>query len=43
VESYGLADSPEGKEIRDIGPELLKGEVERIAAGYAMYAGWYQK
>ncbi len=36
------AGSP-AKKIRDISPELLKGEVERIAAGYAMYAGWYQK
>jgi gamma-carbonic anhydrase len=31
------------KKIKDISPELLKGEVERIANNYAMYAGWYKK
>jgi gamma-carbonic anhydrase len=36
------AGSP-AKKIKDISPELLKGEVERIAHNYAMYAGWYKK
>jgi len=36
------AGSP-AKKIKDISPELLKGEVERIANSYAMYASWYQK
>jgi gamma-carbonic anhydrase len=31
------------KKIKDISPELLKGEVERIANNYAMYASWYKK
>jgi gamma-carbonic anhydrase len=35
------AGSP-AKKIKDISPELLKGEVERIANNYAMYAGWYK-
>lgn len=28
------------KKVKDINPELLKGEVERIANNYLMYAGW---
>lgn len=36
------AGSP-AKKIKDISPELLKGEVERIANNYAMYASWYKK
>jgi len=35
------AGSP-AKKIKDISPELLKGEVERIANNYAMYASWYK-
>ena len=34
------AGSP-AKKIKDISPELLKGEVQRIANSYAMYASWY--
>jgi carbonic anhydrase/acetyltransferase-like protein (isoleucine patch superfamily) len=29
------------KKVKDISPELIKGEIERIAANYVMYAGWY--
>lgn len=36
------AGSP-AKKIKDISPELLKGEVERIAKSYAMYASWYKE
>jgi gamma-carbonic anhydrase len=36
------AGSP-ARKIKDISPELLKGDVERIANSYAMYASWYQK
>jgi carbonic anhydrase/acetyltransferase-like protein (isoleucine patch superfamily) len=36
------AGSP-AKKIKDISPELLKGEVERIANNYAMYASWYKE
>jgi len=31
------------KKIKDISPELLKGEIQRIADNYLMYASWYQK
>ncbi len=29
------------KKLKDIDPELLSGEVERIRDSYIMYAGWY--
>lgn len=35
------AGSP-AKKIKDISPELLKGEIERIANNYHMYAGWFK-
>ena len=31
------------KKIKQLGEELLKGEVERIVNSYSMYASWYQK
>ncbi|HPR32928.1 MAG TPA: gamma carbonic anhydrase family protein [Prolixibacteraceae bacterium] len=30
------------KKIKEISPELLKGEVERIAQNYSKYASWYK-
>lgn len=30
------------KKIKDISEELLKGEIERIANNYLVYAGWYK-
>jgi carbonic anhydrase/acetyltransferase-like protein (isoleucine patch superfamily) len=30
------------KRIRDVGEDLSKGEIERIAANYLKYAEWYQ-
>lgn len=30
------------KKVKDINAELLKGEVERIANNYLMYAGWFK-
>jgi len=36
-----FAGSP-AKKIKDISPDLLKGEVERIANSYSMYASWYK-
>jgi len=29
------------RKVKDINPELQKGEIERIANNYLMYAGWY--
>ncbi len=31
------------KKVKDISPELLEGEVERIANNYVMYSGWFKK
>ncbi|MDX9881913.1 MAG: gamma carbonic anhydrase family protein [Prolixibacteraceae bacterium] len=31
------------KKIKDVGPELLEGEIKRIANAYGMYAGWYKE
>lgn len=30
------------RKIKEIGPELLEGEIKRIADAYTMYAGWYK-
>jgi len=30
------------KKVKDISPELQKGEIERIANNYVMYSGWYR-
>ncbi len=30
------------KKIKDISPELLEGEINRIANSYGMYASWYR-
>jgi gamma-carbonic anhydrase len=35
------AGSP-AKKIKDVSPELVKGEIERIANSYEMYASWYK-
>lgn len=31
------------KKVKDINPELLKGEVNRIADNYVMYSSWYKE
>ncbi|MEN9525464.1 MAG: hypothetical protein RLZZ256_848 [Bacteroidota bacterium] len=31
------------KKVKDITPELVRGEIERIANNYIKYAGWFQK
>ncbi|WP_423127310.1 gamma carbonic anhydrase family protein [Gaoshiqia sp. Z1-71] len=31
------------KKIKTLSPELLEGELHRIANAYSMYAGWYQE
>ncbi|GET23465.1 MULTISPECIES: gamma carbonic anhydrase family protein [Prolixibacter] len=36
------AGSP-AKKIKEISPELLEGEIHRIANNYHMYAGWYKE
>ncbi len=29
------------KKVKDISPELLRGEVDRIANNYVMYSSWF--
>jgi len=31
------------KRVRDVGPELSQNEIERIAANYLKYAGWFKE
>lgn len=31
------------KKIKEIGPELLEGEINRIANAYSLYASWYKE
>jgi len=31
------------KKVKDINPELLKGEIHRIANNYLMYSGWFKE
>ncbi|MCD4734544.1 MAG: gamma carbonic anhydrase family protein [Bacteroidales bacterium] len=31
------------KKIREVEPELIRGEIDRIANSYNMYAGWYDR
>lgn len=31
------------QKVKDIGPDLLEGEVKRIAASYGKYASWYRQ
>lgn len=42
VESGWIYAGIPAKKIKEAGPELLKGEVERIVNAYSMYAGWYK-
>lgn len=43
VESGSVYAGMPAKKIKDIDPELLTGEVERIADSYIMYASWYRE
>lgn len=42
VESGWVYGGIPAKKIKQMGEELLKGEVERIVDSYAMYASWYE-
>lgn len=41
VESGSVYAGSPAKKIKEISPELLEGEINRIANSYAMYASWY--
>ena len=42
VESGSIYAGVPAKKVKDISPELQKGEVERIANNYVMYSGWFR-
>jgi carbonic anhydrase/acetyltransferase-like protein (isoleucine patch superfamily) len=31
------------KKVKDVGPELIKGQIDRIANNYVKYAGWFRE
>ena len=43
VESGSVYAGIPAKKVKDIGPELLEGEVKRIANAYGMYSSWYKE
>jgi carbonic anhydrase/acetyltransferase-like protein (isoleucine patch superfamily) len=43
VESGWVYAGTPAKKMKEMGPELLHDEVERIVESYAMYADWYKK
>ena len=43
VESGSVYAGSPAKKIKEISPELLKGEINRIANNYAMYASWFKE
>jgi len=42
VEAGSIYAGVPAKKIKEISPEKVSGEIERIAKNYVMYAGWYQ-
>ena len=42
VEPGSIYAGTPAKKIKNISEELIKGEIERIANNYVMYAGWYE-
>lgn len=43
VESGAVYAGIPAKKIKDVGPELLEGEILRIANAYSTYASWYKE
>lgn len=42
VEPGSLMAGVPAKRVRDVGPDLSRNEIERIAANYLTYAGWFK-
>lgn len=42
VESGSVYAGIPARKVKDISPELLEGEINRIAKAYDIYAGWYK-
>ncbi|MCB0454069.1 MAG: gamma carbonic anhydrase family protein, partial [Aequorivita sp.] len=43
VESGSIYAGIPAKKLKDISPELTKGEIERIANNYVMYSSWFKE
>jgi len=43
VESGAVYAGSPARKIKDISPDLLEGEINRIAKSYHMYSGWYKE
>ncbi len=43
IESGSVYAGSPAKKIKDMSPELLEGEINRIANNYHKYAGWYKE
>ncbi len=43
VESGSIYAGVPAKKVKDINPELISGEINRIANNYLMYSGWFSK
>lgn len=42
VEANSIYAGAPAKKIKTISPELIEGQIQRIASSYLMYAGWYK-
>lgn len=42
VEAWSVYAGVPAKKVKTLSPELFKGEVQRIADNYVMYAGWFK-
>tara|TARA_Y100000588_G_C13530676_1_gene617633 strand:- start:155 stop:361 length:207 start_codon:yes stop_codon:yes gene_type:complete len=40
IESGSIYAGVPARKVKDITPELISGEIERIAGNYVMYSGW---
>jgi len=43
VESGSIYAGIPAKKVKEVSPELFKGEVQRIANNYVMYSGWFKE
>lgn len=43
VESGSIYAGIPAKKIKDVSPELTKGEIERIATNYVLYSSWFKE
>ena len=43
VEAWSVYAGVPAKKVKTLTPELFKGEVQRIADNYVMYAGWFKE